>query len=557
MARRHSRRGGRTTPKGTRPDHLRPVPGSGSGAPPGRHPRGPEPDDTEVAIVDDIIDGAGRDLIGEADPIAVETWASGLIAMFDDVRRQAALAGMELPPFEAAILDRCAERGDLAAMAVASGLAAVAPAPVDQQAAKVAHQLVDPDAPRWIRDVGRSEPSRAWSSADPAGAQESIIIEYARGADRHALLVLVDYMMGGQAKDAWIATDADEVLEAWRTDGVAVGLRIEEIAVIDGLERVRDALDAADAAPDDDVERSETFAEHRALVRGRLARADIELAPPPVSGASNGRHTPPNEPGPATRPGPTPVPTPTAEEAAESATDAPVLARFDTLAEFYGDGRALTQTGQVRLADARALVDALGTADVIDPTIGDRTFRTKSAAELTELAFMVRWATAAGALRRRGNKLIATDTWQRLAPDPLARWQRAADALPDLGPMATLMAQAHQRYRDPDEIMDEFAPEILRTLFNGEVAYEELLDGIMRVADERYEWVAPYMKDPDVRRRSFDGDLARLVEVLGWAGIATRTGAVAEPDRHRRTGTRQVGGILALTPVGRWWLAPG
>ena len=38
-------------------------------------------------------------------------------------------------------------------------------------------------------------------------------------------------------------------------------------------------------------------------------------------------------------------------------------------------GRKLTQTGRLTMADARMLVERLGTGDVVDPVIGDRTFR--------------------------------------------------------------------------------------------------------------------------------------------------------------------------------------
>jgi hypothetical protein len=546
VTRRH-RRGGRTTPKGTRPSHLRSVPAD-------RPSDGPD-DETEAAIIDDTIDGAADDLLAESDPLAVETWASGLLAMFDDVRRQARSAGMQVPPFERSLLERCAQRGDLAAMAVAAGLAAVAAPPLVELAAQVAHRLVGPDAPRWLREVGRSEPARAWRSTGELGAQESLIIEYARGTDRHALLVLVDHTMGGQAKDAWLAADPDEVLAAWRTDGLDLGLRIDEIPVVDALVRVRDAMAAADATPDDDVERSETYAEHRALVWSRVRRAGL-----PDSGSAPSRTRPvPTPPHTGsrgeTRAGPEPVPTPSAAEAAASAAEALVLTRFDVLRQFYGDGRPLTKTGQVRLADARELVVALGTDDEIDPTIGTRTWRTRSAADLLELTFTVRWATTASALRRKGNRLIASEVWRDLAEDPLARWTLAAEALPELGPMATFMAVAHQRHRDPDEIIDELAPEILRTLLNGDVGFDDLLDGICRVADERYEWLAPYMKDPEFRRVSFDHDLTRLVRVLEWAGIATRTGASTAPDPYSRRRTRVVGGTVVLTTAGRWWLA--
>jgi hypothetical protein len=69
---------------------------------------------------------------------------------------------------------------------------------------------------------------------------------------------------------------------------------------------------------------------------------------------------------------------------------------------WVGDGRKLTQTGRVSLADARHLVELLGTGDTIDPKIGDRVFRTKSSEELAYLTRVVEWAPRAWFPRKRG-----------------------------------------------------------------------------------------------------------------------------------------------------------
>jgi hypothetical protein len=245
-------------------------------------------------------------------------------------------------------------------------------------------------------------------------------------------------------------------------------------------------------------------------------------------------------------------PTATApEEVIASAERAPVLARFETLTGFYGEGRKLTQTGQPTLADAKALVSLLGTKDSIDETIGDRTFKTKSATELPELGFTFRWAISAGALRKEHGKLRATKAWERLEGKPLQRWVKASDALPTLGPLAAF--HASNRYRGPDEILDELAPGILHLLEPGPMAFDDVLDWVFDQADAAYEWLAPYMQDPDHRRTSFGWDLDLLARILGWAGIADRIDAEVEPDRYERE--RLVGGTLQLTRAGRWWLA--
>ncbi|HUC36662.1 MAG TPA: hypothetical protein VMR97_06020, partial [Acidimicrobiales bacterium] len=239
------------------------------------------------------------------------------------------------------------------------------------------------------------------------------------------------------------------------------------------------------------------------------------------------------------------------EDVIASADGAPVLARFDSLTRFWGDGRKLTQTGQPTLNDAKELVLLLGTKDRIDATIGSRTFKTRSAAELPELGFLVRWALSAGALRKEHGKLRATSAWGGLENKPLQRWIKTTDAMLSLGPLDAF--RASNRYRYPHEILDEFLPEILYMLERRRMAFDEVLDWVCDRADVAYEWLTPYMKDPDHRRTSFGWDLDLLALILGWAGIAERVDAKVEPDSYDQQ--RLAGGTLQLTRVAQWWLA--
>jgi hypothetical protein len=236
----------------------------------------------------------------------------------------------------------------------------------------------------------------------------------------------------------------------------------------------------------------------------------------------------------------------------EEAAQAQILARFGALAEFYGDGRKLTQTGQPTLADARALVSLLGTRDRLDETIGDRTFKTRSAADLPELGFTIRWAIAAGALRKEHGKLRATAAWGKLEGAPVRRWERAAGALATLGPLGAFYA--NHRYRPRDEVLDELTSELLELIGDAPISYDAALDWLCERADEEFEWLAPYMQDPAHRRTSFGWDLDRLLQILGWAGIVERVGAASEPDRYQPGIEHPVGGTLRMTPLGEWWL---
>jgi hypothetical protein len=68
-----------------------------------------------------------------------------------------------------------------------------------------------------------------------------------------------------------------------------------------------------------------------------------------------------------------------------AAAKSELIGQVRAFVNWVGAGRKLTQTGRITLADARMLVEALGTDDVIDPTIGNRVFRTTSSQELLHL----------------------------------------------------------------------------------------------------------------------------------------------------------------------------
>ena len=60
-----------------------------------------------------------------------------------------------------------------------------------------------------------------------------------------------------------------------------------------------------------------------------------------------------------------PVMTPADPAAIASA--APAVRQVREFVDWVGEGRALTQTGRIRRADALALVDLLDTGDTVDP----------------------------------------------------------------------------------------------------------------------------------------------------------------------------------------------
>lgn len=100
-----------------------------------------------------------------------------------------------------------------------------------------------------------------------------------------------------------------------------------------------------------------------------------------------------------------PVRAPSHADRLASASAAPILVAMRTLADYCAaPGRTLTAKGNLRLADARHLVDALGTGD--DPKLGG--YRKLATAEdLPGLSWTIELALSAGVVRRHRGKLLA------------------------------------------------------------------------------------------------------------------------------------------------------
>src|SRR5438045_4004747 len=123
------------------------------------------------------------------------------------------------------------------------------------------------------------------------------------------------------------------------------------------------------------------------------------------------------------------------EDMAAAVASARPLRQVAALTRWVGAGRKLTQTGQLTMADARHLVALLETGDKIDPVIGERVFRTRSSADLTDLAIVVAWAKAAGLLRVVRGWLIPVKKNPRLLDQPTALWTAMFAAFDQLGPV--------------------------------------------------------------------------------------------------------------------------
>lgn len=116
-----------------------------------------------------------------------------------------------------------------------------------------------------------------------------------------------------------------------------------------------------------------------------------------------------------------PVVLPSDDELRRLAGASTTVAQLRGLTEWAGqDGRPVTATGRLRIADARELVDLLGT--------GDQTDGVRTSADLPRLVLLVEWAKKARLVRVVKGRLYAVAKARPVLVDPLQLWLRAFDA---------------------------------------------------------------------------------------------------------------------------------
>ncbi|MHA6799440.1 hypothetical protein [Bounagaea algeriensis] len=233
-------------------------------------------------------------------------------------------------------------------------------------------------------------------------------------------------------------------------------------------------------------------------------------------------------PGPA--PAMPPVSLPSAEELAEAAENSTTVQQLRTLVSWLGhEGRSLTGTGQLKLADARQLVEQLGTGDTVDPVLGGRTYRTKSSAELAGLALLVAWAKKTRVARVVKNRLVPIAKAKPVLRDATALWNRAFDAITELDE-AVLGSSPYGRGL-PRLFYREVVPDVLRTLYGMPVAFPV-------VCLQESAWLTYHLGFgieeaegiPGLMRQRSDNDVWRILRVLADLGAVELTTGTADPS---------------------------
>ncbi|MBA2280671.1 MAG: hypothetical protein H0W25_05470 [Acidimicrobiia bacterium] len=239
-------------------------------------------------------------------------------------------------------------------------------------------------------------------------------------------------------------------------------------------------------------------------------------------------------------------------ELAAAAAETVWVRRVTGLAQWVGDGKALTDRGNLKLADAKALVESLSTGDRVDEVIGDHTYRTRSASELPGLDLAFRLAVESGVLAVDGRRLVAGERADAL-DDPLTL------AYGVLLAMLQRVGPVQHRWRVDTfgwgwyaADIDAELPLILVGLYRDRspAPVEELAEDMWSMLLGSYDLddLDPSKLDHH-RRLVFDATrlaLHRLEEV----GVLAVTGVTEAPAAYG--GVERSGGDVDLTSLGFW-----
>jgi hypothetical protein len=219
-----------------------------------------------------------------------------------------------------------------------------------------------------------------------------------------------------------------------------------------------------------------------------------------------------------------------------AAGKAELTGQIRSLLAWVGPGRKLTATGRIGLADARHLVELLGTGDTIDPEIGGRVFKTRSSEDLAHLNRIVEWAKTARLVRVSSTKLMTVKKNAALAERPLDLVLALLEAYPRLG-KSLFPRNTWRQSLVGDEFTDisqELTAALLRS--HGPGPIDELNDIAYDVIEARYMLGGLTKLQHDSLRRMIAVDVTiamAALHVLGVVVLDREAGSVMLTDLGR------------------------
>ena len=246
---------------------------------------------------------------------------------------------------------------------------------------------------------------------------------------------------------------------------------------------------------------------------------------------------------------------PADDEIEQALTNATFLHQLIGLVDYIGEGKALTQIGNLKLVDGKELVELLGTGDRVDEWIGDQQFKTRSSADLGGLDLVFQVAVAAKLLKRprKGNKVVP-GAKARLARKPSLDLADAAfrALLFHVGPSQHLHRVDQYGFDWFAEELDAQLPDILLHLYlEPSDGVDELSGTAWAVLNAYYDLSDLTGDKADFHRRLVARDLRCIFHQLAELGVVR---VVDEEVTEGSHGRQQVSGGRVKLDVLGWSL---
>ena len=217
-----------------------------------------------------------------------------------------------------------------------------------------------------------------------------------------------------------------------------------------------------------------------------------------------------------------PVRLPAAEELSAAAGRSEVTGQLRAFVAWLGPGgRALTQAGVIRPADARELITLLGT--------GDEGLRFRSAAELPGLDLIVTWAKKARLVRRQGTRLVPVVKARPLLADAGALWQRAFEAAFDIGDAVCRPIWTDEPPSPVRLLYDVIVPDLLAAIYSMEdpVPVARLAESVWDAVQAHFDVGSLTPLSQSGLRGRVDNDVEHIFDAFEALGAVTSTSGVA------------------------------
>lgn len=152
----------------------------------------------------EVLATQGRDVARAADPLEAELWVSHLLGMFAELPLIGEADSAEA--IAGRLISVASRMSTPQLLACLRALAALGnPRLANKAERALAARRAPERVPEWIARIGTARAVAAWRASDLCGDQDSVMVSFSYDDDNeHCVMVLIDHMLGGIAKDATV-----------------------------------------------------------------------------------------------------------------------------------------------------------------------------------------------------------------------------------------------------------------------------------------------------------------------------------------------------------------